>query len=41
MLVLEDLRTNKPKIKIKLEIDTNPPEGSVTELKYLDFSSSL
>lgn len=25
------------KIKIKLEVDTNPPEGSVTEVKYIDF----
>ena len=25
------------KIKIKLEIDTNPPEGSKEELKFLDF----
>lgn len=26
-----------PAIKIKLEIDTNPPAGSGSELKYLDF----
>jgi predicted nucleotidyltransferase component of viral defense system len=25
------------KIRIKLEVDTNPPEGSQTEIKYLDF----
>ncbi len=25
------------KVRIKLEIDTNPPEGSCAELKYLDF----
>ena len=25
------------KIKIKLEIDTNPPHGSMCEIKYLDF----
>jgi predicted nucleotidyltransferase component of viral defense system len=25
------------KVRIKLEIDTNPPEGSQTEIKYLDF----
>jgi predicted nucleotidyltransferase component of viral defense system len=25
------------KIRIKLEIDTNPPSGSETEIKYLDF----
>lgn len=36
-LVLKDTRSNKPKIQIKLEIDTNPPEGSTFELKYLDF----
>lgn len=37
MLLLKDLRTNRPKIQIKLEIDINPPEGSGYELKYLDF----
>lgn len=36
-LVIKDLRTNKPQLRIKLEIDTNPPEGSQYELKYLDF----
>ena len=28
---------NARKIRIKLEIDTNPPAGASTELKYLDF----
>lgn len=28
---------NHKKIKIKLEVDTNPPLGATTELKYLDF----
>jgi len=37
MLVINDLRTNSPKLRIKLEIDTNPPSGSDYELKYLDF----
>lgn len=37
ILIIKDLRTNKPKLKIKLEIDTNPPQGSNFELKYLDF----
>lgn len=37
ILVLKDSRTNRPKLQIKLEIDTNPPEGSTYELKYLDF----
>lgn len=37
MLVLKDARTNKPKLRIKLEIDTSPPEGAQYELKYLDF----
>ena len=37
MLVLKDTRTHQPKLQIKLEIDTNPPEGSDYELKYLDF----
>ncbi len=26
-----------PEIRIKLEVDTNPPEGSRSEMKYLDF----
>ena len=37
ILLLKDTRTNQPKLKIKLEIDTNHPEGSEYELKYLDF----
>lgn len=37
ILILKDLRTNRAKLQIKLEIDTNPPEGSTYELKYLDF----
>lgn len=37
LLLLKDVRTNRPKIQIKLEIDTNPPEGSRYELNYLDF----
>ena len=37
ILVLKDARTNRPKLQIKLEIDTNPPEGSTYDLKYLDF----
>jgi len=37
LLLLKDLRTNRPKLQIKLEIDTNPPSGSIFELKYLDF----
>ena len=36
-MILKDSRTNRPKLQIKLEIDTNPPEGSEYELKYLDF----
>jgi predicted nucleotidyltransferase component of viral defense system len=37
LLVLRDTRTNRPKIQIKLEIDSNPPVGSLYDLKYLDF----
>ncbi len=40
LLVLTDIRTNRPKIRIKLEIDTHPPAGSQFELKYLDFPLS-
>ena len=40
ILVIKDARTNKPKLKIKLEIDTNQPMGAITELKFLDFSLS-
>ncbi|NNM58411.1 MAG: nucleotidyl transferase AbiEii/AbiGii toxin family protein [Legionellales bacterium] len=36
-LIIKDLRTNNPQLRIKLEIDTNPPSGSTYELKYLDF----
>lgn len=31
------LKGRLPTIKIKLEVDTNPPAGSGAELKYLDF----
>jgi predicted nucleotidyltransferase component of viral defense system len=37
ILILKENRTNRPKIQIKLEIDSNPPSGSTNELKYLDF----
>lgn len=37
ILQLKDTRSNRPKLQIKLEIDTNPPDGSHYELKYLDF----
>jgi predicted nucleotidyltransferase component of viral defense system len=37
MLIIKDLRSNAPKLRIKLEIDTHPPEGSHYELKFLDF----
>jgi len=37
ILLIKDARKNKPVLKIKLEIDTNPPEGSEYEFKYLDF----
>ena len=37
MLIIKEVRTNRPKLQIKLEIDTNPPGGSTYELKYLDF----
>lgn len=40
ILLLKDARTNRPKLQIKLEIDTNPPEGSLFEIKYLDFPLS-
>jgi predicted nucleotidyltransferase component of viral defense system len=40
LLILKDSRTHRPKLKIKLEIDTNPPEGSKYEIKYLDFPLS-
>lgn len=37
LLILKEADTNRPKLKIKLEVDTNPPAGSEYELKYLDF----
>ncbi len=37
ILLLKDARSNRPKIQIKLEIDTSPPKGSTAEIKYLDF----
>ena len=39
VLSLERLKgvTNSRKIKIKLEVDTNPPRGSIFENKFLDF----
>jgi predicted nucleotidyltransferase component of viral defense system len=39
VLELNHLRADRSmrKIRIKLEIDTNPPEGSDYEIKYLDF----
>lgn len=37
ILILKDNQTHRPKLQIKLEIDTHPPEGSTYELKYLDF----
>ena len=37
LLVIKDIRTQHTKLKIKLEIDTNPPDSSTYELKYLDF----
>lgn len=36
-LIIKDNRSNRPKLQIKLEIDTNPPAGSTYDLKYLDF----
>lgn len=37
ILEIKDLRSNRPKLQIKLEVDINPPEGSTYELKFLDF----
>lgn len=37
ILNLKDIKTNKTIIRIKLEIDTNPPFGSEYEINYLDF----
>lgn len=30
-------KRNPKKIQIKLELDVNPPQGALTEIKYLDF----
>lgn len=40
-LVIKDVRDSAPKLRIKLEIDINPPQGSKFELKYLDFPLSF
>ncbi len=37
ILVIKDIRTNIPKLNIKLEVDFNPPKGSAIEIKYCDF----
>jgi predicted nucleotidyltransferase component of viral defense system len=39
VLKLEHLQVNRSmkKIRIKLEVDTNPPEGAIIEPKYLNF----
>jgi predicted nucleotidyltransferase component of viral defense system len=37
ILLLKDARTNRAKLQIKLEVDTHPPDGSLFEIKYLDF----
>lgn len=37
ILVVKDNRTNRSKLQIKLEVDTNPPAGSQFEMKYSDF----
>lgn len=37
VLILRDITTQRKKLLIKLEIDTNPPAGSQFDLKYLDF----
>lgn len=39
VLIIHDARTNKPKLQIKLEVDSNPPQDAQFELKYLDFPS--
>lgn len=41
ILNLNDKKTNKTILKIKLEIDTNPPSGSKYEFNYLDFPLSF
>ncbi|MES2614124.1 MAG: nucleotidyl transferase AbiEii/AbiGii toxin family protein [Bdellovibrionota bacterium] len=40
VLILKDSRNQKPQLRIKLEIDTNPPQGATSEIKYLDFPIS-
>lgn len=37
ILIVRDRSSQQIKLKIKLEVDTNPPGGSDSELKYLDF----
>jgi len=37
LLILKDINFMQTKLKIKLEIDTNPPLGSQYENKFLDF----
>ncbi len=37
MMILKHFHNPKKKIKIKVEVDTNPPGGSTPEQKYLDF----
>ncbi len=41
LLIIKDLKTHQPKLRIKLEMDTNPPEGAHYDLKYLDFPMSF
>lgn len=41
ILILKDLRTNRPKCQIKLEIDSNPPAGSTYAINYLDFPANF
>ncbi len=40
LLIIKDMSTQHTRLKVKLEIDTNPPDGSTYELKYLDFPLS-
>lgn len=40
-LILKNRLTNKATIKIKLEVDSNPPAGSTYEIKYLDFPQAF
>lgn len=37
ILLIKEIQKNTPKLTIKLEIDTNPPAGSISEIKYCDF----